>query len=81
MIPREFALLELLFRNRGRIVSRGAIWEHLYGEEPDFTPNVIDVYIRYLRKKFDHGFDPPLILTRWGKGYLLRSAEESAADV
>src|SRR5436309_2466154 len=45
LTPREFALLELLFRNRGSVVSRAMIWQHLYGEQPDYTSNVIDVYI------------------------------------
>jgi DNA-binding response OmpR family regulator len=76
LTPREFALLELLFRNRGSVVSRAMIWQHLYDEEPDFTSNVIDVHIRYLRRKIDRGFDSPLILTRWGEGYLLRSADD-----
>jgi len=35
----------------------------------------VDVYIRYLRNKIDKGFDPPLILTRWGEGYMLRGEE------
>jgi DNA-binding response OmpR family regulator len=76
LTPREFALMELLFRNRGRVVSRATIWQHLYKEEPNYSSNVIDVLIRYLRRKIDRGFAAPLILTRWGKGYLLRSADE-----
>jgi len=76
LTPREFAVLELLFRNRGTVVSRARIWKHLYDEEPDFSSNVIDVLIRYLRRKIDEGFDSPLILTHRGRGYMLRSAEE-----
>ena len=52
--------------------TRTMIWEHLYDEQDESTSNVVDVYIRYLRNKIDKGFDPPLILTRWGEGYLLR---------
>jgi len=52
------------------------IWEHLYDEHDENTSNVVDVYIRYLRTKIDKGFDPPLILTRWGEGYMLRGDEE-----
>ena len=48
------------------------IWEHLYDEYDENTSNVVDVYIRYLRNKIDKSFDPPLILTRWGEGYMLR---------
>jgi DNA-binding response OmpR family regulator len=72
LTPREYALLEFLAFHRGRVVTRSMIWEHLYDEHDENTSNVVDVYIRYLRNKIDKGFDPPLILTRWGEGYLLR---------
>jgi DNA-binding response OmpR family regulator len=72
LTPREYALLQFLAFHRGRVVSRSMIWEHLYDEHDESTSNVVDVYIRYLRNKIDKGFDPPLILTRWGEGYLLR---------
>jgi DNA-binding response OmpR family regulator len=75
LTPREFALLQLLALNRGRVVSRAMIWDHLYGQDDTNNSNVIDVYIRYLRLKIDKGFDPPLILTRWGKGYLMRGEQ------
>jgi DNA-binding response OmpR family regulator len=69
---REYALLQFLAFHRGKVVSRSMIWEHLYNEQDETTSNVVDVYIRYLRAKIDKGFDTPLILTRWGEGYLLR---------
>jgi DNA-binding response OmpR family regulator len=72
LTPREFALLEFLAFHRGKVVSRSMIWEHLYDEHDENTSNVVDVYIRYLRTKVDKGFEPPLILTRWGEGYMLR---------
>ena len=72
LTPREYALLEFLAFHPGRVVTRSMIWEHLYDEQDENTSNVVDVYIRYLRNKIDKGFDPPLILTRWGEGYLLR---------
>ncbi len=75
LTPREYALLEFLAFHRGRVVTRSMIWEHLYDEQDESTSNVVDVYIRYLRNKIDKGFDPPLILTRWGEGYLLRGEE------
>jgi DNA-binding response OmpR family regulator len=76
LTPREYALLQFLAFHRGKVVSRTMIWEHLYNEEDESTSNVVDVYIRYLRTKVDKGFDPPLILTRWGEGYYLRGDEE-----
>jgi DNA-binding response OmpR family regulator len=76
LTPREFALLQFLAYHRGKVVTRTMIWEHLYDEYDENTSNVVDVYIRYLRTKIDKGFDPPLILTRWGEGYMLRAPEE-----
>ena len=72
LTPREYALLEFLAFHRGQVVTRTMIWEHLYDEYDENTSNVVDVYIRYLRNKIDKGFDPPLILTKWGEGYMLR---------
>src|SRR5918912_1617602 len=77
LTPREYALLQFLAFHRGKVVSRSMIWEHLYDEHDENTSNVVDVYIRYLRTKIDKGFDPPLILTRWGEGYMLRGDPES----
>jgi len=76
LTPREYSLLELLAQNRGKVVTRTMIWDQLYAQSEENTSNVIDVFIRYLRKKVDTGFDPPLILTRWGAGYMMR-AEDS----
>lgn len=72
LTPREYALLEFLAYHRGKVVTRSMIWEHLYDEHDENTSNVVDVYIRYLRNKIDKDFSPPLILTRWGEGYMLR---------
>jgi DNA-binding response OmpR family regulator len=77
LTPREYALLKLLASHRGKIATRSMIWEHLYDGRGETTSNVVDVYIRYLRKKIDKGFDPPLILTRWGEGYIMRDDDES----
>lgn len=76
LTPREYALLEFLAFHRGKVVTRSMIWEHLYDEYDENTSNVVDVYIRYLRNKVDKQFDPPLILTRWGEGYMLRADDD-----
>lgn len=76
LTPREFALLQFLAFHRGKVVTRTMIWEHLYDEYDENTSNVVDVYIRYLRTKIDKGHEVPLILTRWGEGYMLRGEEE-----
>jgi DNA-binding response OmpR family regulator len=75
LTPKEYQLLQFLAFHRGKVVTRSMIWEHLYDEHDENTSNVVDVYIRYLRNKVDNGFDPPLIMTRWGEGYMLRGEE------
>ena len=72
LTPREFDLLHLLADKPGKVVSRSMILERLYDDKDGDYSNVIAVYIRYLRGKIDKDFDTPLILTRWGQGYLLR---------
>jgi DNA-binding response OmpR family regulator len=79
LTPREYALLEFLAFHQGKVVTRTMIWEHLYDEHDESTSNVVDVYIRYLRNKIDKGYDLPLILTRWGEGYLLRGEADVAS--
>lgn len=76
LTPREYALLEFLAFHRGKVVTRSMIWDHLYDEYDENTSNVVDVYIRYIRNKVDKGFEPPLILTRWGEGYMLRGEDD-----
>jgi DNA-binding response OmpR family regulator len=76
LTPREYALLQFLAYHRGQVVTRSMIWEHLYDEHDENTSNVVDVYIRYLRNKIDKDYDLPLILTRWGEGYLLRGDDQ-----
>ncbi len=69
--PKEFSLLEFLMRNRGRVVTRTQILDHLWGY--DYLPdsNLVDVYISYLRHKIDHKHSPKLIRTVRGFGYTL----------
>jgi DNA-binding response OmpR family regulator len=75
LTPREYSLLEFLAFHRGKVVTRTMIWNHLYDENDENTSNVVDVYIRYLRTKVDRQFSPPLILTRWGEGYMMRDED------
>jgi two-component system OmpR family response regulator len=69
---REFRLLQFLIAHQGRTVTQSMILENLCRGLAERKSNIVAVYIRYLRAKIDHGFSPPLILTRWGKGYLFR---------
>jgi DNA-binding response OmpR family regulator len=72
LTAREFALLEYLLRNQGRVVSRVDILEHVWETSFDTGSNVIDVYINFLRKKIDRDFTPKLIHTLVGMGYVMR---------
>lgn len=72
LTAREFSLLEYLMINKGRVVSRVDIAERVWDLNFDTSTNVIDVYINYLRKKIDKGFEPKLLHTIVGMGYTLR---------
>ena len=72
---REYALLEYLVHNTGRIVSRADIWQHVYDFNASPESNVVDVYIGLLRKKIERPNSPRLIHTRRGQGYLLAELE------
>jgi DNA-binding response OmpR family regulator len=67
--PKEFALLEFLMRHEGQPVSRKAIVEQVWKLNLDTMTNVVDVYINYLRRKVDSGYDRALIRTVRGVGY------------
>lgn len=69
---REFAILEYMARNAGQVLTRGQISEHSWSFDYDGASNIIDVYIRYLRKKIDDGFSTKLIHTIRGVGYVLK---------
>ena len=70
---KEFALLEYLIRNQGVVLSRNQIEQNLWSFDYEGGSNIIDVYIRYLRKKIDENYEPKLIHTVRGAGYVLRS--------
>jgi two-component system OmpR family response regulator len=70
--PREFALLEYLVRNAGRVVSRTELLGHVWDFDFDPQTNVVEVLVHRLRQKVDLDFDPPLIRTVRGMGYVLR---------
>src|SRR5258705_13402164 len=72
---REFALLEYLMRNAGRVVSKTMILEHVWDYNFDPKTNVIDVLVSRLRSKIDREFDRKLIQTMRGFGYVLKLNE------
>ncbi len=72
LTAKEFQLLEYLLRNKNRVLSRSDIALQVWDIDFDTRTNVIDVYVNYLRKKIDKGFDEPLIHTQVGMGYILK---------
>lgn len=72
---KEFEILEYLLRNKGIVLSREKIESHVWNFDYSGGTNVVDVYIRYLRKKIDDEFEPKLIHTVRGCGYVLRVDE------
>ena len=71
LTTKEYALLEYLAREKGRVVGRAEIAEHVWDESFDVFSNLIDVYVKRLRTKMDEGFPIQLIRTRRGAGYIL----------
>src|SRR5258707_1408032 len=76
--PKEFALLEFLMRHEGQPVSRTSIVEQVWKLNFDTMTNVVDVYINYLRRKVDSGYDRALIRTIRGVGYQIGSNGQRA---
>ncbi len=68
---KEYALLEYLMRNNGVVISRMKIEDHIWNFDYEGGTNVVDVYIRYLRRKIDDGYDKKLIHTVRGRGYVI----------
>jgi two-component system, OmpR family, copper resistance phosphate regulon response regulator CusR len=72
LTAKEFQLLEYLLRNKNRVVSRSDIAVNVWDIDFDTNTNVIDVYINYVRNKVDKNFEPKLIHTQVGMGYILK---------
>jgi DNA-binding response OmpR family regulator len=69
LTTKEFSILEYFLRNKGRILTKSQIAEHVWNYEFDYQSNIIEVYIRYLRKKIDDSYKKKLIHTIRGVGY------------
>ena len=69
---KEYAILEYLIRNKGTVISRARLEDHIWNYDYAGGSNVVDVYITYLRKKIDNGFDKKLIHTVRGAGWIMK---------
>ena len=79
LTAKEYALVEFLARNAGRVVGRAEIAEHVWDEEFDPFSNLIEVYVNRVRRKIDAGSAKPLLQTRRGSGYVLCGGTETTA--
>jgi two-component system, OmpR family, response regulator len=70
--PREFRLLEYLMQHAGKVVTRTMLLENVWDYHFDPQTNVIDVHVSRLRSKIDKDFEPPLLHTVRGAGYMIR---------
>ncbi len=77
LTAKEYALLEYLMTNAGRVLSRNMIIEHVWDQSFDGITNIVDVYIRHLRNKVDSGHDLKLLRTVRGVGYSIREGVEA----
>jgi heavy metal response regulator len=75
LTPKEYALLEYFVLNKGQVLTRTMISEHVWDYNFDTMTNVIDVHINHLRNKIDRNFTPQLIHTIKGVGYVLKEAD------
>ena len=73
--PKEYAILECLIRNKNIVLTRAQIESNIWDMDYNGESNVIDVYIRYLRRKIDDDFEEKLIHTVRGAGYMLKCSE------
>ena len=71
LTPREYAILEVLMRHAGEVVTRAQLGEHVWDDEPDSLTNVVDVHVSHLRRKIDRDRSPSLIRTVRTHGYRL----------
>jgi two-component system copper resistance phosphate regulon response regulator CusR len=72
LTAREYALLEFLLRNKGRVLSRQEIVREVWGLDFDTGTNMVEVYVNYLRRKIDRDFPVKLIHTQFGLGYVMK---------
>jgi two-component system copper resistance phosphate regulon response regulator CusR len=78
LTAKEFALFEYLLCSPGRVFSRTMILNHVWDQSFEGVTNIVDVYVRYLRKKVDEPFPVKIIHTIRGVGYCVREEESDA---
>ncbi len=74
LTSKEFSLLEYFLRNQGRVIPRAELSKHVWNVDFDTGTNMVEVYVKYLRKKIDKDFESKLIHTQFGMGYILKES-------
>jgi DNA-binding response OmpR family regulator len=78
LTSKEYSLLEFFLRNKNRILTKHQIAEHVWNYDFEYNSNIVEVYIRYLRRKIDDSFENKLIHTIRGVGYLFKDKNEKS---
>jgi len=76
LTSKEYAILEYLLRNKNRILTKSQIAEHVWNYDFDYSSNIVEVYIRYLRRKIDNNPRTKLIHTVRGTGYIIKEKND-----
>ena len=76
LTSKEYAILEYLLRNKNRILTKSQIAEHVWNYDFDYSSNIVEVYIRYLRRKIDNNPKSKLIHTVRGTGYIIKEKND-----
>jgi heavy metal response regulator len=80
LTPKEYALLEFFMRHPGQIITRTMISDRIWGYHFDTATNVVDVHVSHLRNKIDKGFQPKLLHTAKGLGYVLEDRGQALSE-
>lgn len=78
LTSKEYALLEFFLRNKNRVLTKHQIAEHVWNYNFEYNSNIVEVYVRYLRRKIDDDFKNKLIHTVRGGGYLFKDKNEKS---
>jgi DNA-binding response OmpR family regulator len=77
LTSKEYSILEYFLRNKNRVLTKSQIAEHVWNYDFEYNSNIVEVYVRYLRRKMDEEFKNKLIHTIRGGGYVLKDREKS----
>jgi DNA-binding response OmpR family regulator len=77
LTSKEYSILEYFLRNKNRVLTKSQIAEHVWNYDFEYNSNIVEVYVRYLRRKIDEEFENKLIHTIRGGGYVIKDREKS----